>query len=283
MNRILPVLIVCFLAFNTAYGQKNLNDYRYVIVPTRYDFLDEPDRYRLNSLTKFLFKKYGFDALMANQPFPADLQNDNCLALRAGVIEHKGLMRTKLEVELRDCSNELVFKTKIGQTRVKEYKKAYNLALRDAFESFEGVNYSYNGKRSDTVDNTTESQVFNNDMEPEKEVAVVKTKKEEKSPKIEKITKDDKIKKKPKKVKNEKVKASKDANDDNTYTTKEVFNGYKLLDGSLNEAMTIYSSGVKDVFIVKGKDAIIYKKGDGWIYSETNDTNLLTKVIKIDF
>ena len=57
----------------------------------------------------------------------------------------------------------------------------------------------------------------------------------------------------------EEVKNIIDSNDDG-FTVKEIFNGYKLYDSSLKETMTIFDSGVKDVFIVKGKDAIIYKK-----------------------
>ena len=37
---------------------------------------------------------------------------------------------------------------------------------------------------------------------------------------------------------------------------KGIFNGYQLVDSSSKVIMTIYTSGVKDVFIVKGKDAI---------------------------
>ena len=42
-----------------AFSQTNLNNYKYVIVPKKYDFLKEEDQFRLNGLTKFLFEKYG--------------------------------------------------------------------------------------------------------------------------------------------------------------------------------------------------------------------------------
>jgi hypothetical protein len=176
MNKILLFLIVCSLGFSNGYSQKNLNDYKYVIVPNRYDIFDEADKYRLNTLTKFLFKKYGFDALMADELYPEDLKNDGCIALRASVVEHKGVFKTKLEVELRDCSNALVYKTKIGETRIKEYKKAYNAAIRDAFTSFNTVNYKYNGKVPEMPDTKSESKIATIESKPVEEVKKVKPK-----------------------------------------------------------------------------------------------------------
>lgn len=298
MNRILLFLVVCSCSFNSTYAQNNLSDYKYIIVPNRFDFFDEADKYRLNTLTKFLFKKYEFDALMADEPYPEDLQNDNCLALRANVINHKGLMKTKLEVELRDCSNSLVFSTKIGETRVKEYKKAYNLAMRDAFTSFQGTNYKYEGKSPVSLDVKPKPEMTITDVKPVKEVKEMKPKKQKKLVEISKEEKEDKAEtllnnqellkanETTKKVIEKEFKKAEKIDktiNDNTFTAKEIFNGFKLLDNSLNEVMTIFDSGIKDVFIVKGKDAIIYKKGEAWVYSETNETNLLTKLIKIKF
>ena len=52
-------------------------------------------------------------------------------------------MKTKLEVHFRDCNNELIFKSAIGTSKEKEYKKSYHAALRAAFESVAALNYSY--------------------------------------------------------------------------------------------------------------------------------------------
>jgi len=281
MNRIVLFLIVFSFAFNSSYAQNSLNDYKYVIVPVEYDFLGEEDKYQLNSLTKFLFNKYGFESIMSNEDYPSDLKKDVCKALSADVLNQSGFLKTKLEIELRDCKNQLVFSTKIGETRVKDYKKAYNLALRDAFTSFETINYKYNSKISDTATVKPESKATAAKVAPEIIEEPVREKKvvDKKNEPIRYVTPESRedIELAEKTFETVKVISK------NTFTAKEIFNGYQLLDKSSNQVMTIFDSGAKDVFIVKGKDAIIYKKGDKWIYSETNETNLLTKLINIKF
>ena len=60
------VLIFLCIVPNT-FSQTNLNDYKYVIVPNSFDFLKYEDQYQLNSLTKFLFNKNGFTAIMEDE------------------------------------------------------------------------------------------------------------------------------------------------------------------------------------------------------------------------
>jgi hypothetical protein len=104
LKRIIFTLVLCNLV-NIGFSQSNLNDYKYVIVPTKYDFLKGADQYQLNSLTKFLFNKYGFTAIMEDEPFPEDLANNRCLAMDAKVEKESGLLKTKLKVSLKDCNN----------------------------------------------------------------------------------------------------------------------------------------------------------------------------------
>jgi len=272
-------LFLCLAIMGSSHAQKSINEFKYVIVPTKYDFLTEDDRFQLNSLTKFLFNKNGFTALMSDEPFPEDLQNDNCLALRADVEKLKGMLVTKLQVELRDCSNTLVYTSEIGKSKQKQYKTAYNLALRDAFESFKFVKYEYKGKehapKEEIVkpEETVAPETVENEM-PEKVESPIAA-----IPVIESVESQ------PIQVQedNKKIIETKEAIDDNVLSAKAIFNGFKLYDSKSSEVMTIFDSGVKDVYIVKGKDAIIYKKADSWIYSETNETNLLTQLIKIKF
>ncbi|RKS44945.1 hypothetical protein BC962_2617 [Gillisia mitskevichiae] len=129
---------LCF----TGVGQ-DLNTYKYVSVPERFDFLKEANQYQVNELTKFLFEKYGFKAFMANELNPDDLSINPCNFLKADVVEDSGLFQTKLQVVLLNCANEEIFISEVGISKEKEYKKAYQEALRDAFTSFEAINYKY--------------------------------------------------------------------------------------------------------------------------------------------
>ena len=122
------ILLIGCITFGNA--QSNLNDYKYIIVPSTYEFLKEANKYQLNALTKFLFNKYGFTAIMEDESLTQELLNKPCLALKSKLINNSGLFKTKLVVELRNCMNEVVFSTRQGETREKDFAKAFNFALR---------------------------------------------------------------------------------------------------------------------------------------------------------
>ncbi|MCW5520140.1 hypothetical protein J1N09_09840 [Aureitalea sp. L0-47] len=115
------------------YAQKSLSDYSYVEVPRLYEFLYEEDQHQLNSLTKFLFNKYGFNAY-----FSDELPNvKRCDGLQAEVLGKPGFIYTRITVILKDCNGNEVFISEEGQSKQKEYKKAYHDAMRKAFVSLE--------------------------------------------------------------------------------------------------------------------------------------------------
>ncbi|WP_299215900.1 hypothetical protein [uncultured Aquimarina sp.] len=156
MTRILFFGLALFFTINFS-AQQSVNDYKYVIVPEGYMFLKENDGYQLNSLTKFLFKKYGFEAFMRGDELPDDLKKNGCKGLRADVKKESGLLKTKLIVDLIDCNGEIIFSSKEGTSREKDFKKSYHEALRDAFKDVEYLNYKYNGKHEGSVQNENNS------------------------------------------------------------------------------------------------------------------------------
>lgn len=147
MNKLLIFAFVFTGFISSTFGQE-LNSYKYVIIPSGYEFLKEPNQFQLNELTKFLFEKYGFNAYMENEELPMELSQNRCKALIANVNNNSGLFLTKLVVVLNDCKNNQLFVSKEGISREKDYKTAYQGALRDAFESIAALNYKYEGEGS---------------------------------------------------------------------------------------------------------------------------------------
>ena len=143
-NTYLTLAFIVGLSFTT-FGQ-DLNSYKYVVVPERFDFLKESNQYQLNELTKFLFEKYGFTAFLSNEEKPLDWNSNPCNILHAVILPESGLFKTGLQVVLKDCQDKDVFISKKGASRDKDYKAAYQEALRDAFSSIEAINYVYQQK-----------------------------------------------------------------------------------------------------------------------------------------
>ncbi len=127
---------------------QHLNNYKYVIVPEKFEFSKEENQYQLNALAKFLFEKEGFETLMKKDSRPEDLKNDACRGLSLNVENNSGLFSTKFVINLEDCQGNIVFSSKEGYSREKDYKTAWHEAFRDAFESVEELGYSYDGDAS---------------------------------------------------------------------------------------------------------------------------------------
>ncbi|MEM7085613.1 MAG: hypothetical protein AAF489_05495 [Bacteroidota bacterium] len=129
--KFLVVFAFLFCFISEGLSQKSLNDYSFVIVPEKFDFVNEKDKYQLNSLTKFLFNKHGFNAF-----FDSDRPNvKRCDGLYAEVDGVPAMIRTRVTVILKDCYGDEVYRSEIGKSKLKAYNKTYTAALRNAFLS----------------------------------------------------------------------------------------------------------------------------------------------------
>jgi hypothetical protein len=90
-------------------------------------------------MTKFYLTKNGFNALFNNE-VPDNVRR--CDGLWADVLKSSGLVYTKLEVVIKDCKGNELFRSREGKSKYKQYQKAYQDALRKAFMSFKTLNVS---------------------------------------------------------------------------------------------------------------------------------------------
>jgi len=151
MKHLSITLIAIFVASQTLLtAQTNLDQYKYVSVPNRFDFMKSSDQFQISSLAKFLLTKNKFTVLEDLEKYPADLAANQCLLLNLNVEQIKGFLKTKLEVQFLNCKNQVVFKSDIGMSREKDFKAAYHQALRAAFSSVSEANYKFN-ETFDTV------------------------------------------------------------------------------------------------------------------------------------
>lgn len=133
MTRFLLISLSLLFAAPAFSQNANLSDYRYVIVPERFDFLNGKDQYQINSMAKFYFEKSGF-----NSYFPDAAPNaDRCEGLYANVEEVRTIFGTKLQVVLKDCDENEIYRGPEGKSKYKEHYKSYQDALRKAFSSLE--------------------------------------------------------------------------------------------------------------------------------------------------
>ena len=161
MKKVLFLLL--FLLTSLSFSQ-SLNDYKYAIVPSKFEFIKEKDQYRLNTLTKLLMEKYGFITYFDTDILPNEVVENNCNKVYVDVKSNGNLFVTKLTVVLKDCKNAVVYTSVEGRSREKELQVAYTQALREAFTSFEKLDYKYSGKSNvnSNVNNNNNSNSNNN-------------------------------------------------------------------------------------------------------------------------
>ncbi|WP_194766115.1 hypothetical protein [Tamlana sp. I1] len=249
------VFVACFI-MSTVFAQKSLNQYKYVIVPEKYGFLNEKDQYQLNSLSAFLFEKYGFTVLMEGVDYPQDLMINRCLALNANVDKDSGMFKTKLTIILKDCFDKVVFTSKEGLSREKDFKTAYNFALRDAFTSVEALHYKYEPTTVEAPVPVPAAPVV---------AATVATVPAVAAP----------------------ANATLDAGAkvvlSGVLYAQAIENGYQLVDSTPKVVYKLKTTHLQDVFLVENKSAIVYKKGSDWVVEYYDNNVLKQQVLNIKF
>lgn len=169
MNKLVAVIFLFMGVISQSFSQKSLSDYSYVIVSEQFEFQQEKDKYQLNSLTKFLFNKYGFHAYFDRE---VPLNVFRCDGLWAEAEGTPGFIITKVQLVLRDCTGEVIYRTNYGKSKVKDYKKAYYEAVRNAFDDIIALNIIQEEIEGMDVIKTLDTQVLS---ENTKNSPVVKT------------------------------------------------------------------------------------------------------------
>ena len=266
MLKIRITLAFLFLCSLSIFAQKSLNDYKYVIVPIKYEFQKSEYSYRINSLTKFLFEKEGFTVIMSDDNYPVDLSANHCLALTAKLNNKSNMLMTKLYYDLIDCNNEIIYSTNLAKTKEKDFERAYNIAIRKTFEDIKTQNYKYEPSVTTTevvtvaaVTTTPKVETTQTKVEPtvanktthKKEVAVVAT-----------------------------PVAVKEVNTDVLYA-QEIVNGYQLVDSTPKVVYIALKSSIKDVYLIKDTNGIIYKNNGVWIAEYYQGDDLVQKELNI--
>ncbi|WP_456378519.1 hypothetical protein [Lutibacter sp.] len=265
MKKSLSISFVLIFYCSIVFAQSNLNSYKYILVPKQFEFQNSEDKYQINSLTKFLFNRAGYTVLFMDDEYPEDLASNGCLALKVKLNNNPSMFKTKMNMDLFDCKNRLIFSTKEAVSKEKEFKKAFHEAIRLTFLELEELNYKYNP--SDASANKKEMEVSKVVVTPKKVLApkikqetvvkeVVIEKLNTDMPKVEntKVTKTTKIK--PLKIEKKQIAKTIEGkfNFDNwgTSTISKKGDNYTVIGGDENfEFATIYKTSKPTIFIIK--------------------------------
>jgi hypothetical protein len=243
-------LIIGALLSVAGHAQTSINNYKYVLVPVRYDFSKEDNQYGLNTTTKLLLEQKGFVAYLSNEVLPPELAGNKCNALKAEVTESKGFLVTKLTLMLKDCMGNVVFKSKEGKSREKEWPAAYNGALRDAFTYLDAEPYKY--------DSTA--------LTPTQPVAAT-------PPTV------------PPAPSAAPAPPAAVADLTGTLYAQATPNGFQLVDTTPKKVVTLLKTSVPDYFIAEAgaSNGIVFRKEGAWVFEYYKDNKLVSQKLDIKF
>lgn len=139
-----PFFTLVTILFCVSVFSQKVSDYQYVIVPKQFQFQKSINQYQINGLSKFLFEKYNFTTFWDDN-LPYEVTNNLCNVLKADVKSNSNMFVTKVVLTLTDCKGNVVFTSREGKSREKDFKKAYDEAIREAFEDVKNLNYKYVG------------------------------------------------------------------------------------------------------------------------------------------
>src|SRR5690606_25438482 len=105
MRKLLIILLIGVVWFTKA---QNHTGYPFMLVPDKFEFLDEKDEYSMNSLAKFLLEKRGFKAFLASDDKPIEYNLDECGVLKFNLTKEKTFIHTKLKITITDCTNKVI-------------------------------------------------------------------------------------------------------------------------------------------------------------------------------
>ena len=248
------LFLILFLASSPCFAQ-SVNDYKYAIVPSKFEFLKDKDQYRLNTLTKMLLEKYGFVTYFDTDILPTEVAENNCNKVYVDVQNTGNMFSTKLIVVLKDCKNAILFTSLEGKSREKEYQVAYNQALREAFSSFDKLEYKFSG-----IQKGRSEEVANYKM----------------------ITKDSTLKIHENGI----IIVESDLEFENILVAETIKLGFLLIDPTTSTiVLKLYKTSNENVFIANSNsiNGVVIKKGQEIFFEYYQDKQLISKKLNVTF
>ncbi len=283
----LYVILFVLTAF-CGYSQGNLNEYKYIIVPKKFDAFRKENQFKTSTLVKYLFTQKGFNVVYEDA-LPEDLNSDRCLGLIVSVKDESSMFNTITSLVLKDCSSQEVLATLTGKSKVKEFEGAYNEAITEAFGTIRAMDYKYVPKEQNNEPVTIS---FKNDVknmekkkEPKNKVDVLVV--QQVATPAEQVYKsnapvDSKIEKAEQATKEMTVE---EKNDSSILYAQEIPNGFQLVDNTPKIRLRLFRTSMPDVYTVKhDKDnGVVYKKDGKWYMEYYFGDTLKTEELNIKF
>ena len=261
------VLSLCFFFLMNLSLQAQLDSYKYIIIPKKFDGFKYENQFRTSTQIKFLFSQNGYTAIYEDQ-IPTDLAQDPCKAVRVLLIDDSSLLATKIRLGLQDCNGVVVYESEEGKSKSKEYELAYREAINGAFHDLKELPYSYIPPEA-----VMESLAAQKDMPPAQAASSDITDNTGSANAQEAA------------ISGTAVQLETSAGEEIWYA-QATDNGYQLVDSTPKIRMKLVKTAQKDTFIatVDGQSmGMVYKKDGEWWHEFFKDGKTEVRPLKLKF
>ena len=274
------LLVSVFVLVFVGMANAQLNKYKYIIVPKKFDAFKEQNMHQTSTMIKFLFSQEGFTTTY-DDLLPEDLASDRCLGLVADLEDNSNLFSTRTTLVLKDCNGAEVFRSIEGRSKIKEFKAAYRESVSNTFAPIKSLGYTYTPKDEKTAkkESKTVTVSFKDDVnsvnkQPDSKVVQQTATQEEQSyksvePVASNITKSV---------------VSKPA-ESNVLYAQPTENGYQLVDSSPKVVLKLIKTSVDNIFLIDDdtKNGMVFKKGDKWLLEYADGNGKKQEELNIKF
>jgi len=266
------ILSLITIAGDSQTTPNTINNYKYVLVPHRYDFLKSDDQYAMNTATKSMLEQKGFTVYWTDDALPPALAANKCAALVTEVTQRKAMFSTNLTLVLKDCLGNTVFKGKEGRSREKEFYVAYDEALKDAFVSLNATPYKYDS----TLAVQTQAQPT-----PAQQSQAQQTQSQPQQSQ-------------PQQTQPQQSQPQQTTNPTfgpitGTLYAQSIPNGYQLIDLTPKKVLTLLKTSMPDFYLAQADPAtgtpsgVVFKKEGQWLLEYYKEDRLISQKLDIKF
>lgn len=276
MKKIITLFFL--IASVSIFAQEELNNYKYIIVPKQFDAFKEMNQYQTSTLVKYILENQGFNVFY-DDDLPIELSANRCLGLLTVLVNGSNMFTTKTAIAFKDCNSKIVYTTAEGTSKIKEYKGAYNEAIKETLNGLNNFKYKYAEQSSEPVVVSFKNDVKNITPKVEQTETV-----ENKAVEVAENTsnkKNEVVALKP-----AAVPLKSDITPEQVFYAQSIENGYQLVDSTPKIVMKMFSTSKPNMFLAEDStknSGMVYTENGEWFFEYYEAGKLIKKNLSIKF
>lgn len=96
-----------------------------IIIKNKYEFQKEANSYNINNMLKGILISAGYEVYFEEDNLPLELAQNRCNAYVGNLIDKSNMFNTKIQFQLKDCQNKIVFETVEYKSKEKDIQAGY--------------------------------------------------------------------------------------------------------------------------------------------------------------